>query len=328
MRLSVKTRLPVVAAGLAALCLAGPARAVDADKYTPADADVVVSVNVRRLIDSPVFQKYGKADALQNLQTPPVPALLAALGLDPLKDVDSLLLTSAGDILGANPKVLFVARGKFDVMRIGAAAAVFAKANPAALKVNQVNGLTIYEGAQGGQTVYAHLLANGTALLASTDKDYLIQAVQTPSPGPSKAMQDALSKVPGDDAVWVAVVVTDAMKKRLTNTAARRLAPKLEVVTASVSVTTEVETRLAVYTKDAVGVNDAKGLLDEGKDYLGLYAEGAGPFSPLLQNVHDNVEITTDKDKNAVKVIVHLTENLLKTADELKKSGAVDKPDK
>ena len=112
MRISAKTFLPIVGAGLAALCLAHPALAADADKMIPADADVVISINVRQLVDSPAFQKYGKADAIQGLQNPQVQALLSALGLDPLKDVDSLLLTSAGDVMADHPKMLLAARAR------------------------------------------------------------------------------------------------------------------------------------------------------------------------------------------------------------------------
>ncbi len=347
MRLSAPTWLAVAAAGLAALCRAGLARAGDAESFTPidaavavnvasadatrlpldvpADADAVVSIDLRRLVDSPAFQKYGKADALQGLQSPPVKALLAALGLDPLRDLDSLLLASSGDVMGANPRALLVARGKFDVGKIQAVAALFAGANPADLKITRTNGLTIYEGATQGKTVYAHLLADGTALLASTDRDYLIQAVRTPSPGPSRAMQNALAKVPDDGAVQIAVVATDAMKKRLTNTLAKRLAPKLEVVTVSIRVTTEVVMRAVVYTTDEAGADDAKGQLAlSDKLLLVIPALRPGPFGPLLQTVHDNVVIR--KDRTSVQVTVRLTEDFLEKADQLKKSGAFTNP--
>ncbi len=223
------------------------------------------------------------------------------------------------------PRALLVARGKFDVNKIRAAAALFAGAKPAGLKITQKNGLTIYEGAAQGKTVYAHLLADGTALLASTDKDYLMQAVQTPSPGPSAAMQNALARVPGDGEIQIAVVATDAVKKRLANTLAKKLAPKLDTVSVSIRATTEVVMRAAVHATDEAGANDAKGLLNQ-SDMLLLVVPALqpGPFGPLLQSVHDNFVVR--KDRTSVQVTVRLTEDFLERADQLKKSGVFTKP--
>ena len=63
MRISAKTWLPLLGAGLAALCLAASARAVDADSRTPADAEVIVSINVSQILDSDAFKKYAKDEA-------------------------------------------------------------------------------------------------------------------------------------------------------------------------------------------------------------------------------------------------------------------------
>ena len=209
--------------------------------------------------------------------------------------------------------------------KISGAANLFARANPTGLKITQASGLTIYEGAKADKTVYAHLLKDGTALLASTDRDYLIQVVKNPSPGPSQAMKNALAKAPGDGAIRIAAVVTDAMKKQLTQASwgGNKLAAKLEVVTASISVTNEVVTRVGIYTTDAAGADDAKGLLDQSKNFLlGLPALQPGPFGPLIQDVHNNITIT--KDANSVQVAIRLTEDFLDKAEKMK-SAAKDK---
>ena len=215
---------PRIAAGifltLVGVALAAPhtARAAvvgpEADKFIPADADAVILIDVRQLVDSPAFQKYGKTDAIQGLQNPLVRALLDALGLDPLKDVDSLLLASSGDVMADNPRVLLVVRGQFDVDRIRLAARLYAAEHPADLTVGEADGQTIYEGkGDGKQPFYAVLPPDGTTLLASTDKAYLLQAVTNRSSGPSKELQDALGTIDGKEAVWMAALATDAMRK-------------------------------------------------------------------------------------------------------------------
>ncbi|HVS37644.1 MAG TPA: hypothetical protein VMS17_18930 [Gemmataceae bacterium] len=312
---------------LAGAVLVGSGRADDGEKYKyiPADADMVVSISIRRLVDSDVFQKYGKPGAVQGFQDPQVRLLLAALGLDPLRDVDSLVLSSSGDVAD-NPRVLLAVRGTFDVAKIHAAADLFAKANPAALKIDQTNGLTIYEGVKAGRTVYANL--DASVMLASTDRDYLIQAVQNPSPGPSPAMKNALAKTPTDGEIAVSVVVTDAMKKRLSQSTwqGSKLAPKLEMITASVHVTKEVTTTVGICTTDAAAAADVKGMLDEHKSWLlGLPVFQPGPLGSLFLDVHHNITIA--RDGSSVQVSIRLTEDMLDKADKLK-NDAKDKPDR
>jgi hypothetical protein len=328
MRVSAKTWLPLLGAGLAALCLAGPARAVDADKLTPADAEVVISVNVRQLLDSPVFQKYGKDEAKNALQDPNAKKILGAVGLDPLKDVDSVLLTSAGDIAD-KPKVLVVARGKFDVSKIDAAAAQYAKDNTD-LKITKEDGLTIYEGKGGDakQTLYTHFVSDGKTLLASTDKAYLLQAIKTPPAAPSPAMQSALSKISGKDSIWLAMVVTDEMNKQLAvNPQTKDLAGKLEAVTGSINVTNDIQTNLVIHTADAMSAGDLKKKLAQVKPLLSLLAAGTNEdAAPILQDLVDNLKITTDQ--NSVKVSLKVSEDLLDKVNKQEKPEKPEKPEK
>src|SRR5258708_34897496 len=96
MRVYAKIWLPLVGVGLAVLCLAGSARAADADKLIPSDAEVGASINVRQLLDSDLYKKYGKDAAKTGLEDPNAKKLLGASGLNPLTDPDSILGTSVG----------------------------------------------------------------------------------------------------------------------------------------------------------------------------------------------------------------------------------------
>ena len=206
MRISAKTWMPLLAAGFAALCLTASARAVSADNRIPSDAEVVVSVNVSQILDSDVFKKYAKAELEKALLNPNVTKELTAIGLDPLKDVHKLLITSAGT---EKPKVLIVAYGKFDVDKMEAAAKKAAEDKPDELKIATEDGKTIYEGKGGdGKDFYAYLDPKGNAVLASTEKDYLLTAIAHKSEGPSKEMQDVLSKVGGKESIWLAALIT------------------------------------------------------------------------------------------------------------------------
>jgi hypothetical protein len=314
MRISAKLWLPL----LAALCLVGFSRAADADKLTPADAEVVVSINVRQLLDSELFKKYGKDEALKSLKDEKTQKLLSAVGLDPLKDVDSVLITAAG---ATAPKALIVAHGHFDVEKIRNAAEKYADGKPEELKITKSEGLTIYEGinADSKQSVFAHFVGDGKTLLASTDKAYLMQAIKSPSGGPSKQMQAAMSKLGGKESVWIAAVITDEMKKQIaSNPQTKDLADKLEAVTGSIAIATDVTTSLIVHTTDAKSAGDVKKMLNQIKPLLTLMAQSNEQAGPVIGEIVDNLKITTDQ--NSVKITLKVTE------EQIEKAGKPEAP--
>ncbi len=312
MRIAVKTWMPLLGATLAALCLTASARAVSADHRTPADAEVIVSVDVSQILDSEIFKKYAKDELDKALLTPNVKKELDAIGLDPLKDVHKLLITSAGT---EKPKVLIVASGKFDVEKMKAAAEKAAKDKPDELKIVTEDGKTIYEGKGGdGKDFYAYLDPNGHTVLASTEKDYLMSAIANKSEGPSKEMQDALTKIGGKESIWLAALITKEIKKQMASTPqAKDLAPKLEAVTGTINVASDVETNLVIHTTDAKAAADVKKILNQVKPLLTLAAQGAGEeAAPVLSEVVDNLKITTEE--NSVKLSLKVSEDLIEKA--------------
>ncbi len=323
MRLGAKNWPAVVGVGLAALCLAASAQAVEADKLTPADADVVVSLNVRKLLDSELFKKYGKDDAEKALLDDKAKKLLDAIGLNPLKDVDGILFTSSGI---DKPRRLLVVRGHFDVDKIKEAAEKYAKAHPDDLKITKKGDRTIYEGkGDGKQPFYAHVQPDGKTLLASTDEDYLLEAVKGLSSGPSKELQSALDTIDGKADVWMAMVVTDEMRKVMeSNPQGKELAPKLKALTGTVNVTGDVQTHFVIHTSDAKAAADVKKLLNQVKPILTLAANSDEHVGPLVADLMDNLKITTDK--TSVKVNLTVTGDLIeKAAKEEKKESKEDK---
>ena len=85
-----KTALTALAVALLAL----PARAADAEKYLPEDARAVISFNVRQFLDSPLIKKANLEKALASDEE--AQKVLKDIGLDPLKDVDRLVIAGAG----------------------------------------------------------------------------------------------------------------------------------------------------------------------------------------------------------------------------------------
>jgi hypothetical protein len=323
MRISAKTWMPLLGAALAALCLTASARAVSADKRTPADAEVIVSIDVSQILDSEIFKKYAKEELEKALLNEKVKKELDAVGLDPLKDVHKLLITSAGT---EKPKVLIVAYGKFDVDKMKAAAEKAAKDKPDELKIATEDGKTIYEGKGGdGKDFYAYLDPNGETVLASTEKDYLMAAIANKSEGPSKEMKEVLDKVGGKESIWLAALITKEIKKQMASTPqAKDLAPKLEAVTGTINVANDVVTNLVIHTTDAKAAADVKKILNQVKPLLTLAAQGAGEdAAPVLSEVVDNLKITTEE--NSVKLSLKVSEDLIEKAHKPEAKESKDK---
>jgi hypothetical protein len=74
--------------------------------FLPPNTKVVIGLSVRGLVDSPLLAGLGDA---KTTTAKMMPGPLA--GLDPLKDIDDLVIASAGE--GENPPALIVVRGRF-----------------------------------------------------------------------------------------------------------------------------------------------------------------------------------------------------------------------
>src|SRR5258707_15347454 len=115
----------VLAVGL----LAAPARAAEVDKYLPSEAEAVMFVNVRQILDSAVVKKYALELAKDGLKNNvDAQQMLNAFGLDPFKDITSFTVATGGGI--SEPKLLAIMHGTFDVAKIQAAVEAHAKGPP------------------------------------------------------------------------------------------------------------------------------------------------------------------------------------------------------
>jgi hypothetical protein len=299
--------------GLAAMLAASVARAAEPDKLVPSDADAVVVFNVRQTLDSALVKSYAldhfKAALKGNDE---VTKLMAAAGIDPLKDVDTVTLANTG----APPKndSLIVIHGKFELDKVYAAAQDFAKKNPTELKISGDGKARVYEVAVKDNTLFA-TFPDGNTLVAANSKEYLQAAVKKDNTGKwNKGLQAALDKVKGGkDSVWVAMVVTDEMRKTLASDEKRKdLATKLESVTGSVNFANDVQMSFLVNTNDAEAAAKVAKELGGLVRLLGVLGIGNEQAKPFIELVTENLKIS-NKDK-AATIEMKITEAQLKKA--------------
>jgi hypothetical protein len=305
------------AAGLAAavLCLAAPARAAEIDKLTPNDAEAVIFVNVRQIIDSPVFKKNALDEVKKALTSnDQLQQALKATGLDPLKDVDNVLITVSG---GANSKVFFVARGAFDTTKLQAAVNAHMKEHPEKLKSSKEGDLTIYEGTENNQSVFFTL--SDKAVLGSNDRAYVANAADKKNVGaPSKELKAVMDKVTGKESMYMGAVVSAETKKQLANNPQMKdVADKLESATITLDMTTDVAAAVNIYTTDPKAAGSINMQLTQIKNLGKLMVQGNPDVAPAALELLDNLKITTD-DKT-VKVNLKVSQETIDKLNPSKK---------
>src|SRR5579875_1813193 len=100
----------VVVIGL--LPVSSVSAAAQPDRLTLSDAEMVVQVNVRQMLQAPLIRKHAlgpfKTLLEHNAETC---QLLRAAGLDPLQDIDAISLSMSGHPLSGG-KLLVVVRGR------------------------------------------------------------------------------------------------------------------------------------------------------------------------------------------------------------------------
>jgi hypothetical protein len=302
----------LLAAGLALVPAA--LHGAEADPLLPADTAVVLTVNVRAVLDSGVVQKHAleliKGALKHNEQ---VEKLLAAAGVDPLKDLTRVVVAAPGL---APKKVVAIVHGTFDLDKIHKAADAFAAKNPAELVVHKEGGLRVYESKQGAHATFAAFVDRET-LVASPTQALVTAAAGKKDARVSTELQAALGAVNDKQGVWLAAVIPAELKKLLArNPQAADLADKVQSLAGGVTLDNGVQAAFRVATTDADAAEKLAGLLDGGKGFAALLVSGNPQFGKFLTDVIESIEINADKTtvKIGLKVTAEQFEKGLKPA--------------
>lgn len=304
------SKIGLALAGLAVLA-AAQTHAAEPDKLLPSDADVVLVVNVRQILDSPVIKKYAldqlKAGIAKDER---IAKPLAAAGIDPLKDVDSILIAGPANQTGAD-KALIVARGRFDLDKIQTTATDVAKKTEGKLKIHKEGGLNVYE-IKGDNKPGFMAFKDESTMVASANKDYTVEIASGKASGrPGKGLISALDKVNGKDSIWLALVISDEMKKAMAkNPQTAAIAPKLESVTASINLTDFLLATVLIHTSDAEAAEQVKMLVNQLKPFLAVLAQANEEAAPIVNELLQNLKV--ESDKKAVSISLKVTEDVVK----------------
>jgi len=262
----------------------------DGEKWLANDSEIVVSVNVKQMLNSAAVKKEG-LEPLKGLiaGNEHLKAVLDAIGLDPLKDLHSITLsgsaTSAKDV-----KALVVVRGKFDLEKVQTAAEKFAKKSPDDLKVLKDDKGTLYEVKANDMALVAGFV-DSTALVLTPSKEMTLEAIKNGGKKEAKVNKDlksAMAKFDGKESIAIAMVVNDELKKALGKLPqAAEIAPKLQTVTGAITLTDSASTILTINTDDAKTAGKTIMLVKQLKalgELMVLNNEEVGPIAQEMLN--------------------------------------------
>jgi hypothetical protein len=302
-----------LAAGFALALAAPAARAAEPDPLLPADSDTVAYVNLKQLVGSEVVKKFALEQIKQALAGQDAKKLLDEMGLDPLKDVDTIWAGSSGK--GPDDmKALVVVHGKFDPKKLLATAeAATKKDGDKFALVKDENGTMFKFQPDQGNPVYGTVV-NETTLVAGTDKKVIGAALKRAEDKQKKVALGAtlaglVKQMDAKSSMFVASVV----KGKLNNVkfpqqlppdvfgGFEKALPNTDTLTMVVKVTADINLEVTFGMKDedaATDMGDAmKGMLGGIKGLLALLATDpkAKPLNDVVKTLTSSV-----KDKSVV----------------------------
>jgi hypothetical protein len=328
--MQLRCRQPSLLAAFVLVAVSWPATAAAPHKLMPDDAQMVIRINVKGLLESDIVKKNAleqiKTALRENIQ---LGLIFDSLGFDPMRDVNSLVLAvsqlpeappqpGAGlDQISAG-EALVIVEGKFDLKKVHETLALAAKDNPDQLSVSEYNGLKLYEGKQNDQTMFVVFL-DGSTVLLSNKKPLITTAVDVHQgkrkPNPNRTMVNMLAKVSEDDTVIMALPLPQAAKEAARNNPqAAVLVESLEGFTASATTGKDLNVSLFIHTTDAQGAQQIRAQLEALKQFAAGALQGQGvPGGEALAEMIQNAKIEVTAGKT-VSVKMTLTQEMIDKA--------------
>jgi hypothetical protein len=293
--LTLRTAAPAL---LALVFLLPAARAADVDPYAPADSEWILQINLKQLAEAPVIKKSGVEALRDGLSgKPELLKPLTVLGVDPLKDVDTL--TAAGSGLPEDKQALLIVRGRFKADKLHKTALGLVKDQPMAWKASKEGDATVYEVRDKDGQVQANLVIVGDGtVLVSTDRKIVTITAPHDSKKPAKvseALRKLVEKADAKDDLWLASVTPQHVRKLLAKSPyTGAIAEDVTAFTARLKARDDLKIAFSVHTKTKKTAEEVAGLLEAAKGFASMGAESIDGIGPLLSALVDACKTSTD----------------------------------
>jgi hypothetical protein len=255
-----------------------PASAAAPDRFLPADTEIVLSINVKGLLDSPLVKKYALDELKAALQSH---ELLTRLNTDPLKIVEQITIAGGNikfdapaggkPIPQAKAETLIIIRGRFDPDRANRLLAETAQKSPDKVGVTEHGTLKVYELKGLDAPLFGVFVDKETLLLSETKSRVTNVLDQGQGQRPdkvSKQLAAILEKVDDKPTVWVASTIPAAMKdllKTATLAGGGDVADKLVGVTIGLAVKDNIGLEFNIHATDTKAATQVRFGLEKAK---------------------------------------------------------------
>ena len=253
----------------------------------PADTQALIRFNFRAMIDSPLAKKMGEKEIIKALDFDV--EILAEMGFDPLKDIDSITIAAPGG--GDMEKCLIILTGKFKADKLVAKANEDAKNNEC-VKIHKAGDKTIFESKDffpDQQVPMFMMIASNSTILASTQKEHLEKALaNSGSKLANKDFSALIEKLDPDLAISM-VAVSSAFPSKAIPEPYKAIIEGIDSIIGGIGIDEDVTLKINVFTKDEDSSKKLKETLDQGMaqalGFLGLMAAQEKELTPVLEFV-------------------------------------------
>jgi hypothetical protein len=190
-------------------------RAAEVDALLPSETESIIHVNVKQILESDIIKKFALGQLKQTLEGNDAQKQLKELGLDPLKDINSV---SAG-VWGQDKddmNYLAVIRGSFDAEKLFAAAEKASKENSEKVSIVEEGDYKLVKMVgDKNQVSYAAVADNKTVIVGSSKKIVaasLTAAIKKVKPTISKELAALLLKQDDKASMFICGVTEGKLK--------------------------------------------------------------------------------------------------------------------
>lgn len=300
--------LPVFAAAPEQAPTGGSA---NVDPLWPAESQQVFKINVRQILDSDIIKKYALAQLKQAMEGRNAQDTLKDLGLDPLKDFDSI----SGGLWGDDPRDMHgvvIIRGKFDSAKLFEAAEKAAAKDGDKISIVKEGDTKLIKVVvdQIPEPLFA-TMADDKTIIVGTDKKLTLDGVKASDNKSKPVIKDELAdlvKAADEKASMFFVGLSSGKVNDIPPNPifedTEKLKKQLESMKSSamtLRVTTDISLEMIMMMKDEDSANDfgatMKELMDKARVFLPIIAMQAPQAKAIVDDLkkHLNSEV---KGKN------------------------------
>jgi hypothetical protein len=162
------SRIVMIAAFVVGLPASG--RSAEVDALLPPETEQIVFMNVKQILGSDIIKKFALGQIKQTLEGNDAQKFLKEIGLDPLKDIDTVNVGVWGQDK-ENMNTLAVVRGTFDAEKLFTAAEKASKENADKVSIVEEGDYKLVKFVnKDGKPGYAAVADNKTVLIGSEKK--------------------------------------------------------------------------------------------------------------------------------------------------------------